>query len=1460
MKNKTLFRYSGKNIFLLFLLLIMVFSLNTYATDEIKKLTHDDALTNDRMTAVAIDGDYAVAGVKNGDASGAIQDSGAVYVYYRHQGGTDNWGQQAKLLSNDIASGDQFGWSVAISGDYIVVGAYGDDHAAGDSTSGSAYIFQRSGTTWSQVAKLTSSDIGPDDHFGEDVAIDGAYVVVGAPRWDGVGDSGNGIGAAYIYERPGGGWTDMTETARITAATPADSLQFGEAVGVSGNYIVAGAYGYDDPSTATGSDGAGYVFYRNAGTWTQQAILTPPSYTQYDRVGHHAASISGDYVVLGGQGFDGPNESSGSAYVFYRNQGGTDNWGYQASLQSLVTLEERDNFGISAHIAGNYIIVGADSDDDDGSAAGCGYLFYRNGASWVYADKLLASDGESNDYKGKEHASCISTSGFAILGAEGEDGPTGDGKDDTGAAYLYTYGNPSITSPTHTSVTYTSATLGATVSGDGGNAITERGVVWATSANPTTTAYLGKQSSAGTTGVFTISASGLTPGATYHYRGYAINTNGTSYTSDTTFVTDSYSAPTVTTTIASLISYTTATSGGNVTSDGGQAITSRGVCWSTSADPTTAGAKTTDGTGTGSFSSSLTGLSNNQTYHYRAYAINSVGTSYGTDLTFKTDAFTAPTISSPTANAISSGSATIGGTVDDDGGSVITQRGVVWSSSANPTISVNEGANTSSGTTGIFSVSATGLSPSSVYHYRAYATNSVGTEYTTDQTFTTEALQNISGTVTFNSAPLSGVLLTFSNSGGSTTTAADGTYNHDVDYNWSGSVTPSLTSYYFTPTSRTFSNVQSAQINQNYAAAIQTYSITVSWSGSGTVTPNGGASGGFVSVNHGASQGFIFASNSGWFISDVKINSVSNPAAKASGIYNFVNVTDNQAIEIVFQEQTGQIQVNINPQSAVDAGAKWRIADGNWKSSGSVAENLAPGSYNVEFLAVDGYLTPTNLTASVSAGTTTTVSALYEKTGSAPGIRYFTASHELVGKGDEVDLSWDIDGADKVSIDNGVGAVLPSSGDKTVVVNKSTTFKIEASNDFGSSTALLMVNVGNKPEIIWFTSSNDLDNPITLGGSANLNWGVTGASEVTIGSVSSTSVAAVDDVEVEIGESIVTPSETTTYFISATNQLGTSTAEVVVGVTEAPEIIDFHAIPEKVIEGEETELFWEVINADSVDISPEVGQLNSETGSIAFVPSASGLYTLTATNKSGTDTSSIDIDVMLSAQASDVSVGILGADSAPALDKVVEGEVSRVTLEIENAGPAAAKNFFVRLVDGERIVGEILVKNLNSGSRKELVFNWIPLEEGKTILKVYLDPYAELLESSIENNSDSLKVRVKKVSQVDLLVSDIQLEKTPDKDYALLKFTVANVGNKNTGSFQFTAWSDKGKNKETVLLNDHFETFQKNGSVGIEKLISIKEFKNRIRITVKVDSNEVVSEENKANNLQTAVFKKKNLK
>ena len=284
--------------------------------------------------------------------------------------------------------------------------------------------------------------------------------------------------------------------------------------------------------------------------------------------------------------------------------------------------------------------------------------------------------------------------------------------------------------------TTTTLTSGGNVTNAGGGAapISARGVCYGTNSGPTIGGLHTTDGSG--TGIFVSNISGLSSGTIYHYRAYATNSAGTAYGFEFIDTTLSLAIATLTTDTITLITTNSATSGGNVLTDGGATITAKGVCWSTSQNPTVLDDKTTDGTGLGTFTSSISSLSASTLYYVRAYATNSVGTNYGNQRSFTTAAIiTAPVLTTEPISSISKNAAVSGGNISSDGGDPVTVRGICWSTSTNPTITDSL---TSDGTgTGTFTSSMSNLLANTPYFVRAYATNSIGTSYGNEVTFTT---------------------------------------------------------------------------------------------------------------------------------------------------------------------------------------------------------------------------------------------------------------------------------------------------------------------------------------------------------------------------------------------------------------------------------------------------------------------------------------------------------------------------------------------------------------------------------------------------------------------------------------------------------------------------------------------------------------------------------------------------
>ena len=295
----------------------------------------------------------------------------------------------------------------------------------------------------------------------------------------------------------------------------------------------------------------------------------------------------------------------------------------------------------------------------------------------------------------------------------------------TSSAYL-----PTISTVT-LSITAATVSMTANVISDGGATVTERGVCWSTSQHPTTSSD--HTASGSGIGAFSVIPT-LAPGATYYVRAYATNSEGTAYGAEVTYVVPNL--PTVTTTAVTDVTASTATTGGDVTADGGASVTARGVCWSTSPNPTIADNHTSDGSGTGSFTSNITGLSATTTYYARAYATNAGGTSYGSQVSFTTTDVLPQVTTSAVSNISGTTdiTATCGGNVTDMGLDDVTARGVCWSTSQNPTVS--DSHTTDGDGTGSLTSNITGLTAGATYYVRAYATNSAGTAYGNQESFT----------------------------------------------------------------------------------------------------------------------------------------------------------------------------------------------------------------------------------------------------------------------------------------------------------------------------------------------------------------------------------------------------------------------------------------------------------------------------------------------------------------------------------------------------------------------------------------------------------------------------------------------------------------------------------------------------------------------------------------------------
>lgn len=383
-----------------------------YAGDSDMKLVADDASGGDRFGwSVAATGDYIVVGAWADDDNGSS--SGAAYVF-SFTGTT--WEQVAKLIPDDGAAGDRFGWSVDIDGNIIVVGAWEDDDNG--PSSGAAYVFSDVGTGWVQTAKLTPDDGVEGDEFGYSVAVCGNTVAVGATADD---DNGESSGSVYLFSNSGGNWEQV---AKLTAADGAAGDTFGNSVDMAVNTIVVGARYDDDNGTSSGSS---YVFGNGESGWHQITKLVPGDGAGGDRFGWSVA-VDADVIVVGAWEDDDNGLNSGSVYVY--TVSGT-SWVQTAKLIADDGTAG-DEFGYSVGISDGTIVVGAPADDVNGDSSGSAYVFQTNGVAWEQAAMLTAPDGVSGDAFGNAVSAKNST---VVIGARYDD----DAGESSGAVYVFPF-------------------------------------------------------------------------------------------------------------------------------------------------------------------------------------------------------------------------------------------------------------------------------------------------------------------------------------------------------------------------------------------------------------------------------------------------------------------------------------------------------------------------------------------------------------------------------------------------------------------------------------------------------------------------------------------------------------------------------------------------------------------------------------------------------------------------------------------------------------------------------------------------------------------------------------------------------------------------------------------------------------------------------------------------------------
>jgi len=416
-----------KSAFIYFLLLFVTFIDGADPWGERKKLLSSDSQSKDYFGySVSISEDIVIVGAFKEDAVGF--DTGAAYIFSRDQGGINNWGEIKKLIASDAQEYEYFGCSVSISGNIVIIGAWEED--SGGLNAGAAYIFSRDQggiNNWGEVKKLMANDSQSGDWFGFSVSISGDIGIVGAFYED---SGASDAGVAYIFSKDQGGINNWGQVKKLIASDIEQSDRFGYSVSISGDTLIIGAH-YQDSGAPDG--GAAYIFSKDQGginNWGQVKKLIASDSQSSDHFGY-SVSILGDVCIIGAVGEDSGGPRAGAAYIFSRDQEGINNWG---QVKKLIASDSQsfDKFGYSVSISGDISIIGAYG-VSGGSNAGAAYIFSKDHGginNWGEIKKLIASDSQSSDRFGQS----VSISGnVGISGAYYEDSVGID----AGAAYIF---------------------------------------------------------------------------------------------------------------------------------------------------------------------------------------------------------------------------------------------------------------------------------------------------------------------------------------------------------------------------------------------------------------------------------------------------------------------------------------------------------------------------------------------------------------------------------------------------------------------------------------------------------------------------------------------------------------------------------------------------------------------------------------------------------------------------------------------------------------------------------------------------------------------------------------------------------------------------------------------------------------------------------------------------------------
>ena len=407
----------------------IIFTCNDGLWEDDPSYTCTNEVFDNFGQSVATDGTRVIVG--GSKVVGGEDNNEGVHIYETINADGTLSGRVLLPKTSDIGSTDGFGHSVGISGNYAIVGSpKGDNYDKNEESfgAGSAYIYERRDSGWSNPIALTiPSGLETNDDFGEAVAIDGDYAIVGAPNDD--NGRGNGAGSAYIYERGNNGWSNP-----IALRLPngiESSTSFSYSVAISGNYAIVGAP-FDDNERGEGA-GSAYIYERRDSGWSNPIALRLPNGIEEGSIFGLSVSISGDYAIVGApEDSNAEGREAGSAYIYERSNQGR--WSNPISLRLPSNIEVESVFGASVGISGNYAIVGAPGDDNNGVTDTGSTYIYERASSRNWGNPIVPRLPIILERDSRLGWSVAISQNYAIVGAPEDDNVLGE---DAGSIYTY---------------------------------------------------------------------------------------------------------------------------------------------------------------------------------------------------------------------------------------------------------------------------------------------------------------------------------------------------------------------------------------------------------------------------------------------------------------------------------------------------------------------------------------------------------------------------------------------------------------------------------------------------------------------------------------------------------------------------------------------------------------------------------------------------------------------------------------------------------------------------------------------------------------------------------------------------------------------------------------------------------------------------------------------------------------